>query len=80
MSQNKKQDKTRPFKPSLLEALLARPKKDKEYKADLSAQWNSMDNEKRVKFVAGGIFALFLFIAALIGVYFILNYLGKLIF
>ena len=80
MAQEKKPPKTQPTRLSLLETLLARPKRDKEYTADLSAQWKSMDNSERIKFVSGAAFGLILLIGALVGAYFIINYLRQLVF
>ena len=80
MPQEKKPPKTQPTKLSLLETLLTRPKRDKEYTADLSAQWKSMDKSERGKFVAGAAFGLILLIGALVGVYFIINFLRQLVF
>lgn len=66
--------------PSLLSALLTRPEKDSEYMTDLQKQWSVMTKEERIKFVGGAIFGLILFVGALIGVFFIINYLRQLIF
>ena len=80
MAQEKKPPKIQPTRLSLLETLLARPKKDKEYTADLSAQWKSMTKAERGKFVAGAAFGLILLIGALVGAYFIIDYLRQLVF
>lgn len=67
-------------KPSILQALFNRPEKDTEYMADLEGQWDRMSRSERVKFVTGAVFALLLFIAALVGVFLIISYLRNLIF
>ena len=74
------QKKNKSSKPSLLQALFTRPEKDPEYMADLQSQWAVMSREERTKFVGGAIFALLLFIGALIGVFFVISYLRQLLF
>ena len=77
---NTDQKKEKGSKPSLLQALITRPKKDTEYMTDLQNQWAVMDKPERIKFVAGAIFGLIVFFGLLIGVFFIINYLRQLIF
>jgi hypothetical protein len=67
-------------KKSLLSALLDRPEKDTAYMSDLQGQWDRMSHDERVKFVLGAVFGLVLFVAALIGVFILINYLRNLIF
>ncbi len=59
---------------------MSRAEWDKDYKGDLQEQWASMNNGERARFIAGAVFALILFIAALVGVYFVINFLRQLIF
>lgn len=80
MSKEKKSNNTQPPKPSLLQALMSRAEWDKDFKGDLQKQWKSMNNGERARFIAGAVFALILFIAALVGVYFVINFLRQLIF
>lgn len=74
------QKKKTPPKPSLLQALITRAEWDKDYKGDFRDQWEGMNAAERAKFIGGMIFALILLVAALVGVYFIINYLRQLIF
>jgi hypothetical protein len=67
-------------KKSLLSALLDRPEKDTAYMSDLQGQWDRMSRDERVKFVLGAVFGLVLFVAALIGVFLLINFLRNLIF
>ncbi len=80
MSKEKKSNNTQTSKPSLLQALMSRAEWDKDYKGDLQEQWKSMNDGERARFIAGAVFALILFIAALVGVYFVINFLRQLIF
>ena len=80
MSKEKKSNNPHPPKPSLLQALMSRAEWDKDYKGDLQEQWKSMNDGERARFIAGAVFALILFIAALVGVYFVINFLRQLIF
>ncbi|MBG0786609.1 MAG: hypothetical protein H0S79_16040 [Anaerolineaceae bacterium] len=80
MAKEKKPNKSQPTKPTLLQALMSRAERDKEYKGDLQKQWKVMTNNERMKFVAGALLALILFAAALVGVYFVINFLRQLIF
>ncbi|QRN83560.1 hypothetical protein JR338_02055 [Chloroflexota bacterium] len=80
MAKEKKPNNPQPPKPSLLQALMSRAEWDKDYKGDLQEQWKSMNNGERARFIAGAVFALTLFIAALVGVYFVINFLRQLIF
>lgn len=76
----KKTNNNPPKKKSLLSALLDRPEKDTTYMNDLQGQWDRMSRDERVKFVLGAVFGLVLFVAALIGVFILINYLRNLIF
>jgi hypothetical protein len=76
----KKTNNDPPKKKSLLSALLDRPEKDTAYMSDLQGQWDRMSREERVKFVLGAVFGLVLFVAALIGVFLLINFLRNLIF
>jgi len=67
-------------KPSVLQSLFNRPEKDAEYMSDLQGQWDGMSKSERVKFVAGAVLALVLFIGALVGVFAIISYLRNLVF
>lgn len=69
--QPEKKDSTR--KRSILGSLFSRPERDKEYIPDLQTQWAKMDTSERVKFVAGGVAGLILFIGSLLIVLFILT-------
>lgn len=65
---------------AILQALLDRPEKDTAYMSDLQGQWDRMSRDERVKFALGAVFALVLFVAALIGVFFLISYLKNLLF
>ena len=52
-------------RPTLLNALLARPERDREYMSDLNTQWDQLDRKGRVRFVVGGVFGAIVFVAAL---------------
>lgn len=80
MAKEKKSNNPQPPKPSLLQALMSRAEWDKDYKGDLQEQWESMNNGERAKFIAGVFFAFILLVAALVGVYFLINFLRQWIF
>ncbi len=80
MTKKREESSKNSEKPSVLQSLFNRPEKDAEYMSDLRGQWDGMSKSERVKFVAGAILALVLFIGALAGVFAIINYLRNLVF
>lgn len=64
MSQQNKKDPEKK-RPTLWQALFAKPERDSEYMTDLNTQWSQLDNPGRVRFVIGAVLAAILFFAAL---------------
>ena len=58
---------------TLLGWFVSREEPDKDYMPDLKSQWGSMNCNERIKFIAGGIVGLVLFIGALLLVYILLS-------
>lgn len=80
MTKKREESSKNSEKPSILQSLFNRPEKDAEYMSDLQGQWAGMSKSERVKFVAGAVLALALFLGALIGVFTIISYLRNLVF
>jgi hypothetical protein len=61
-----------PKKRTILGSLFAREEPDKDYIADLRAQWKSMSQAERIKFIIGAILGLIIVAAMLFGVYLVI--------
>ncbi len=59
------EQKEKTQRPSILNVLLTRPERDREYMSDLNSHWDQLDKKGRGKFIVGAVFGAIVFFAAL---------------